>query len=131
MTDIAEQMRDTGLKMSKWPQWKAESALMRQGADEISRLTAVLNTPELHDFAAAVALEAAHQRERWPDGHDACKTTADWIQLCVYLLGKSVNADWEGDVEKLKHHIITTGAALNNFHSQILARKSGSKGPSP
>lgn len=87
---------------------------------ENARLMAVLNTPELNDFAKAVHLEACHQRERWGSAHDDGKTAADWFWLIGYLAGKALHSINAGDTEKAKHHIITTAAALNNWHAQIL-----------
>lgn len=90
--------------------------------DEFLRLEEVLNTPELHDFAKAVELEAKHQRARWGDRHDAEKTPHDWAAVALALLGKAVQASWDGDREKLLHHIITTAAVCNNWHAREVAR---------
>lgn len=90
-----------------------------EAANEIERLTGLLNTPELHDFAKAVVLEAAHQRERWASDHDAGKTAADWFWLIGYLAQKAMFADLSGDTEKALHHTISTAAALANWHAQI------------
>jgi hypothetical protein len=59
--------------------------------DEARKLRALLNTPELLDFAKAVQLEAAHQRARWGSDHDAGKTDADWFWLIGYLAGKALH----------------------------------------
>jgi hypothetical protein len=83
------------------------------------RLQDLLNTPELHDFAKAVALEAAHQRERWGSDHDAGKTPPDWFWLVGYLAGKALAAHASGNVEKALHHTISTAAALANWHASI------------
>lgn len=83
-------------------------------------MEAKLNTPELVDFGAAVVLEAAHQRERWGSEHDAGKTSEDWFWVVGYLAGKALSSFKLGDMDKTKHHIITTAAALNNWHAQIL-----------
>lgn len=93
---------------------------------EVARLTAELlevrkklNTPELHDFAAGVVLEAAHQRERWGAEHDAGKDPADWFWLLGYLGGKVLNALKAGDADKALHHTISSAAALANWHAAI------------
>lgn len=57
----------------------------------VAELEAKLNTPEIVDFAKAVELEAAHQRERWGSAHDAGKTDADWFWLIGYLSGKALH----------------------------------------
>jgi len=102
-----------------------EARAARRERDE---LKAKLNTPELHDFAKAVALEAAHQRERWGSGHDAGKKPADWFWLVGYLAGKALHMHVESITsgtagewcrEKALHHVITTAAALANWHAAI------------
>lgn len=87
---------------------------------ECARLSALLNTPELQDFAKAVVLEAAHQRERWGSDHDAGKTSEDWLWVIAYLATKAHQALRYEDKEKALHHLITTAAALANWHAQLL-----------
>jgi len=82
----------------------------------------MLNKPELDNFQKAVVSEAKHQIIRWGESHDKNKSPADWFQLVFYLMGKASKAQYDGDTDKLKHHIITTAAALNNFHSQVLEK---------
>lgn len=74
-----------------------------------------INTPEIRDFIAAVEREALHQRERWGSEHDAGKADADWFWLIGFLAGKAIRPDTTP--EKQLHHIITTAAALLNWHS--------------
>lgn len=83
---------------------------------EVARLTALLNTPEVDDFSRGVVLEAAHQRVRWPSDHDEGKTPFDWFWLVGYLAQKAAASAVAGDVEKAKHHTISTAAALANWH---------------
>ena len=94
----------------------------RLGLAEVERDQALLtlNTPELHDFARAVRLEGAHQRERWGTEHDEGKTPADWFWLIGYLAGKALASHLKGDADKALHHTITAAAALANWHSAIL-----------
>lgn len=80
---------------------------------------ALLNLPELHDFSQGVVLEAAHQRQRWGLLHDREKTPLDWFWLIGYLAQKVVVALGVDDVEKAKHHTISTAATLNNWHAAI------------
>lgn len=87
---------------------------------EIDRLRALLNAPELHDFAGGVVLEAAHQRERWGADHDAGKAPADWFWLVGFLAGKALHAAIAGDRDKALHHFISAGAALANWHAALL-----------
>jgi hypothetical protein len=80
---------------------------------------AKLNTPELHDFAAGVVLEAAHQRERWGAEHGAGKEPQDWFWLLGYLAGKALKAHASGDTDKALHHTISSAAALANWHAAV------------
>lgn len=88
---------------------------------EVRRLRELINTPELHDFAAAVALEAAHQRDRWKSNHDAGKTDADWLWLIGYLAGKALHNPPNDmpPADARKHRIITIAAAAANWHAAI------------
>lgn len=79
---------------------------------EIVRLDELINTPHTAEFLEAVRLEAAHQRERWAADHDAGKTDADWFWLVGYLAGKALHKQ-----DRQVHHIITTAAALLNWHA--------------
>ncbi len=86
---------------------------------EVDRLTALLNSPELVEFRDAVVREAAHQRERWPEGHDRDKTPEEWLWLVAYLATKATQAKRYGDDEKYRHHIVTTAAACANWHASL------------
>lgn len=97
---------------------------LQQVIAEAERMRVLLNTPEIHDFAKAVVLEAAHQRERWPDGHDATKADEDWFWLIGYLAGKALRPDQPA--EKRLHRIITIAAA--NWHAATLPRLTALKG---
>lgn len=86
---------------------------------QIQELRDRLNTPELHDFAKVVVLEAAHQRERWGSDHDAGKEPQDWFWLIGWLAGKAVHAAITGDRDKALHHTISAAAALANWHAAL------------
>ena len=89
-------------------------------ADLIARAReAVINSPETADFMAGVPVEAAHQRERWGVDHDAGKTPFAWFWLIGHLAQKAADAASRGDVEKAKHHTISTAAALANWHAAL------------
>lgn len=104
---------------------------MRQAADEFDRLRTLLNTPELHDFAKGVVLEAAHQQERWGSSHDGGKEPSDWFWLIGYLGGKALKAHIDGNTEKALHHTISTAAALANWHAAILGKTNMRPGIEP
>jgi hypothetical protein len=86
---------------------------------ERERLLALLNTPEVDDWAKGAILEAAHQRERWGADHNAGKSPFDWFWLVGYLAQKAAASAVAGDTEKAKHHTISTGAALANWHLSL------------
>lgn len=83
------------------------SELVRKAA-----LYDAINTPEIDEFLSAVRNEALHQRERWGSEHDAGKTDADWFWLVGHLASKALLK-----TDKSIHHIITTAAALLNWHA--------------
>jgi hypothetical protein len=86
---------------------------------EVRRLRAILDTPKNDDWFEGVKIEAAHQVARWAVAHDLNKTALDWFWLIGYLAQKAVFAALSGDREKAKHHTISTGAALFNWHRHI------------
>lgn len=91
----------------------------RKAEEERDEAMRLLHTPELHDFASGVVLEAAHQRDRWASVHDEGKSAADWFWLLGHLAGKAVTSATHGDVEKTLHHVITSAAVLANWHAAI------------
>jgi hypothetical protein len=91
---------------------RAAELLIEQQA-EIDRLNAIINTPHTDNFLQAVSIEAEHQRQRWNDSN---KAPADWFWLVGYLAGKALAAVLSGDHMKAKHHMVTTAAALANWH---------------
>lgn len=88
----------------------------RDMLDEIDRLGALINNPHTDDFLESVRIEAAHQRERWPEDHDRLKAPADWFWLIGYLAGKAIRP---AEPDKLLHRIIATAAACLNWHRQV------------
>ncbi len=118
-----EQFRAALTKLYTAPQVEAK----RQTGEgelqaEIDRLNAIINTPQSDDFLRAVSTEAEHQRQRWGSDHDAGKTPADWFWLVGYLAGKALHAHGAGDTTKAEHHIITTAAALANWHLSMFGK---------
>src|SRR5258708_34097987 len=81
---------------------------------------AVLNTPELYDFAKAVRLEGAHQRKRWGTEHDAGKAPSEWHWLLGYLAWKALASPLKSDVDKALHQTVTASSALATWHSAKL-----------
>ncbi len=89
---------------------------------ERDRLLALINAPENDAFLRGTHIEAVHQVERWGTAHDRAKRPADWFWLVGYLAGKALHAVSSGDVEKAKHHCISTAAALYNWHCAIAGK---------
>ena len=90
--------------------------LLRASRDEIARLRGLINNPHIEEFFASVRIEQAHQKERWPNNHDADKDPEDWLWLIGYLTTKATQAARYEDQDKYLHHIITTAAACANWH---------------
>lgn len=86
---------------------------------EVTRLNALVNSPEVEDFLKGTRLEAAHQIEKWGDAHDRGKSSENWYWLVGYLAGKALRASITGDRTKALHHCISSAAALLNWHSAI------------
>lgn len=108
-----------------------DSAALRQVCTALIAAEERLNTPEIHDFAKAIVLEAAHQRERWGTDHDGGKTPADWFWLIGYLAGKALNSVAAKDHDKALHHVITTAAACANWHAAMLGQTNMRPGIEP
>ena len=86
---------------------------------EIDRLNALLWRPEVRDFIEGVRLEAAHQLERWGPDHDRGKEPEDFFWVLGWLSGKAVHALRSGDIDKARHHLITSAALLANWYRLI------------
>lgn len=86
-------------------------------------LRKLIDNPEIEDFAKGVMLEAAHQVNRWGTDHDLQKPPEDWFWTLGYLAGKALSALKSGDMEKFKHHLISSAALLANFHSHACSNK--------
>lgn len=130
--DLERELANARRHAARWKSAASElNILFRQAADLGRELHRLLNTPELVDFAKAVQLEAAHQRERWASDHDGGKTAADWFWLVGYLAGKALHAVVENRLEKAQHHVITTAAALANWRAALLGLTSMRPGIEP
>ncbi len=100
-------------------------------AAEIARLHQIIDTPQKDDFLRAVSTEAEHQRRHCGAEHDAGKTPADWFWLVGYLAGKALHAQAAGDTAKAEHHVITTAAALANWHLAMFGKTDMRPGINP
>lgn len=83
------------------------------------QLEKLLWTPENEDFAKGVIREAGHQVDRWGVEHDEGKEPQDWFWLIGFLAGKMLRAWIDGNVDKAKHHCISTAAVCANAHQHL------------
>lgn len=111
--------------------YKTAIAQRNHAWSEVDRLNGIINTPKKDDFLRAVSTEAEHQRQRWGSDHDAGKTPADWFWLVGYLAGKALHAHTTGDTDKAEHHVITTAAALANWHLAMFGKTDMRPGINP
>ncbi len=86
---------------------------------EYERMYDLLNKPEVNDFGRGVTTEAVHQQERWGTSSDKGKTPMDWFWLLGFLAGKALHAAVTGNLDKAKHHCISTAAACANWHAAL------------
>jgi len=84
---------------------------LHEAKEETNRLNSLINNPHWGDFFKSVKLEAAHQREKWGEGHDIKKDDKDWFWLIGYVSGKALH----NVRSKQLHHIITTAAVCFNW----------------
>lgn len=126
-----------------------ESMVRGELLAELRKLDALINTPELVDFAKAVHLEAVHQELRWGTPDREGKKPYDWLWLVAHLATRSLEHHKEAerlksitdklpaeivDVrtafgeqvayhrEKAVHHTITTAAAIAHWHASVLGK---------
>ncbi len=78
-----------------------------------------INTPHTDDWFEAVRLEAAHQVERF-GATDGDKEPPAWFWLLSWLAGKALHAWRDGDQEKMKHHLVSSGACLLNWFRHMV-----------
>jgi hypothetical protein len=126
--DYVHMAPDGSITVAEHGSMKAQYEEMRNELDiarsELHALKSIINTPETEDFDKGVPLEATHQIQRWGAAHDAGKQPEDWFWLCGYLAGKALSSFKAGDVEKAKHHCISTAAAMRNWHKAIATGES-------
>ena len=119
--DYVHMAPDGSITVAERGSMKAQYEEMRNDLDitrrELHTLKALLNTPETEDFDKGVQFEATHQIQ-------AGKQPEDWFWLCGYLAGKALSSFKAGDVEKAKHHCVTTAAVMRNWHKAIATGES-------
>lgn len=95
---------------------EAERDQARATLAEASR---VWDGPETGDWVEGVTKEAAHQVVRWGKAHDDGKGPEDFFWTLGYLASKALRAAIQGDLEKAKHHTISSAALLRNWHARL------------
>lgn len=91
-----------------------------QARTNLAEASKMWDGPETQDWFEGVRKEAAHQVGRWGTAHDEGKSPFDWFWLIGYLAQKAASSAVAGDMEKARHHTISTGAALLNWHARML-----------
>ena len=99
----------SGQRMVTWSDLEDEITQLTDKNNSLKKELAKINTPMIENFIDSVKNEMEHQKLRWNDDH---KSSNDWFWLVGYLAGKALAAQ---TIEKKKHHIITTCAALGNW----------------
>ncbi|WP_454629709.1 hypothetical protein [Bradyrhizobium cenepequi] len=105
-------------QIEKWAGNPGYAETLRMEAWSL-RTAAALFSPEIQDWLEGARLEAGHQVIRFAAEHDTGKTAWDWFWLIGYLAQKAATAAAVGDVDKAKHHTISTAAALLNWHRHL------------
>lgn len=83
----------------------------------IYQLERLINHPEIEDFLEGIRTEQAHQSMRWDDIDK--RGPFDWFWLMGYLIQKAAQAEIAGDLDKAKHHTISSAAVLSQWHKMI------------
>lgn len=78
----------------------------------------LIKHPETGDFLRGALVEAAYQRDVWPD-QDTAKSDSDWFWTLGYIVGKVMR---EQDHGRQLHHIEAGAALLANWHQAIKTR---------
>jgi len=86
---------------------------------EIKRLQDLIGRPHIGAWTDEVIVEAAHQRDRWGAQHDHGKQPEDWFWVIGYLAGKALAAHKAGDLDKARHHTVSTAAVLAHWAAAI------------
>ena len=78
-----------------------------------------LSHPITEDFLEGLEREQQFQRLNWGLDKDETKSDDDWFWLIAFLATKAKQTP-DGDPTKKRHRLISTAAALMNWHAQTL-----------
>jgi hypothetical protein len=73
-----------------------------------------INKPSTVGFIESVKIEMAHQYEKW--GDESHKPLLHFTSVLTYLVGKLIRAAWDGDKQKIKHHLMTVAAVAGSAY---------------
>ena len=102
--------------------WDENVRLKRKVAEleaTLAKSSEAWDGPETDNFIEGLRKEATHQIARWGAGHDDRKEPEDFFWVVGHLAGKALAAFRTGDIEKARHHAISTSAVLLNWHGRI------------
>ncbi len=119
---LLEMMEESSRSSGRTPSHSELALALGDMVHAYEELQALINSPQIADFAEALKLEALHQRQRWDD---STKQDADWGMLIMYLSSKAhYNPVHPNDsyIEKKLHRIITIGAAAMNWFAAVKDR---------
>lgn len=83
----------------------------------MNQIQEIVSKPHNNDFVTGLIVEAAHQVEKWGEAHTRGKEPEDWLWLLGWLISKATMSHRTGDIEKAKHHCISSAAVLLQWHS--------------
>lgn len=87
---------------------------------EVDRLNSLINHPIVNSFIEGFVVEQAYQSEKWDDIDK--RTPVMWLLLIGHLLYKIIEAEESGDLDKARHHTISSSAVLFQWF-KILTRR--------
>lgn len=125
--ELEADLNEAQLALSDEKQLGARMATARHRAlderdearDNLAQASRIWDGPETGDWLEGVRKEAPHQVARWGVAHDAGKEPGEFFWALGYLANKALAASIRGDVDKAKHHTISSGALLLNWHARL------------
>lgn len=92
--------------------------------EEVAKLRELVGRPYIGAWTDEVIVEAAHQRFRWGADSDQGKSPEDWFWLVGYLAGKCLAAHRAGELDKARHHTVSTAAVIAHWAALISGEES-------
>jgi hypothetical protein len=98
---------------------------MEEYAQEL--VNSKINKPSILGFIESVKIEMAHQFEKW--GDESHKPLLHHTSVLSYLNGKLIRAIWDGETEKVKHHLMTVAAVAGSAYKYFFPDEFETKFP--